>query len=446
MTDNADDVLIDPKEKLLCELMLSSETVFSKVYSILDPDFFASPLDRVVEFVLEYFREFHSIPAAKVIRAETDVSLDIEEDIPEDEIAYLLQELEAFCREKSMTRSILDSVDLVQNGELEKVQELVRASLLLRIDKSIGTSLYDDPENRIITMAEKLDQRPIGIKELDEFLGGGHRRGELGVIAAGTSRGKSIFLANIGYYQAIQSLNVLTITLELSEDLYLKRYDSIFTGEPISRHTELATKIGTKLREIRPSSGEVHVKHMRGRRDTVETIRAFLTEYHLTMGFYPDVLLVDYLAILGVTSTRTGNRFDEDEEKAILLRGLLEEFNMYGWTVTQLTKEGEDAVNISHSMVAGGKSLLNTCDIAIAAQQSDEDLLNNQFRMSHLKTRNTGRAENIFLYRDPYNLRITGTPGNAGKIIVPKTQFQTVPDSKDADIKKKLQTALRVRK
>jgi KaiC/GvpD/RAD55 family RecA-like ATPase len=59
---------------------------------------------------------------------------------------------------------------------------------------------------------------------------GGFNRGELNIFAGGSGAGKSLFLANLGVNYALAGLNVIYLTLELSEELVSMRIDSMVTG------------------------------------------------------------------------------------------------------------------------------------------------------------------------------------------------------------------------
>ena len=134
------DQLIDKKQKLLLSYLLSDRESFVRAYRILKPEYFDAPLDRVVKVTLEHFTKYHNLPDLELIEAETDVIL-TEKDVEPADRTFLLEEIEQHCKDQAMSIAILESVDLVEEGKLAEVQELVRKALLVKIDDSVGIAV-----------------------------------------------------------------------------------------------------------------------------------------------------------------------------------------------------------------------------------------------------------------------------------------------------------------
>lgn len=408
--------IINKKEKLLVEYLLTDKEIFSFCYTIIKPDYFEAPLNRVVEYALEFFQKYGKLVSFDIIEAETDIKLKRRE-LPDDELDYFLDEVEAFCKTQAMSKAILEAVDLVQAGETTSVEQLIREAMLVRLDLSIGTSIFDDPESRILKMAENVQDFSTGIKSIDEMVGS-VRRGELIICAATSSGGKSLWLGNTAIAIAKQldvktktPLDAVIISLELNEDLYTKRLDVMATGTNIKAHRSNAELIADELNDLRKEMGDVTVKFMHPQ-STASDIRAYLLEYSLLKGKYPDVLVVDYIALMGTSSgKRHANKFDEDEEKAIQLRRIATEYNLVCLSAQQLNRSAADIVDVNYGHIAGGISLVNTSDATIALVASEEDMDNNQVQVKALKVRNATRnSKPVTLYKCPNSLRMSDKP------------------------------------
>ena len=420
----SDDVL-DKKQKLLIEFMIADRDVLVKCIKIIKPSYFEAPLDRVVETIVEYFNKYHSTPSVDIIDAETGIKLK-EQSIDKSEIEYLLEEIEQHCQDAAMTEAILLSVDLLKEDKKHQIPDLVRKALMVQLDNSVGLDLFEDPETRIINTDADSDNRPIGIPELDKLIGD-IRRGELGMFFAETSGGKSVMLANAAVLLAEQKLDVAIISLELSDVLYSKRLDSILTETDIAFHKQKATDIADILKNKKDSYGKIITKRMPANRTTVSHIRSYLMEYHLLYGKYPDVLVVDYLKLLGVDNyTRNMGTFEMDESKAIDLRELAAEFSMYVLSAGQLNRDGYGVTDIGPQHIAGGISVANTIDWGIAMYATEEDIDNNQVQLRQLKMRSNAKTKKpITLYRCPRTLRFSDTPFSAqisNSLATPKTK------------------------
>lgn len=405
----SDKDVIDKKQRLLLEYLFSNRDLYVQCARVIKPKYFDQPLNRVVTFVQEYFEKYHSLPDFDIIDAETDVEL-AEQDIEKDEYEYVKDEVEAFCRDEAMSQAILKSVDMLEDGRMGAIQDAVRDALMVKLDNSLGTNLFENPRERIMTMDEQIDERTIGIPALDELMGG-IRRGELGVFYGVSGGGKSVMLANLAYYLAGQGLDVAVVSMELNELLYSKRMDAIFTNSSIKNHKENVELIDSSLGKMKSAMGSVDTKFMIA--GTVSDVRSYVLEYHLANGKYPDVILVDYLAKMGMDEKVSigANRFDIDEVKSQGLRDIMAEYNIYGFTAGQINRDGYDITSLSAAHCAGGKSVVDNSDISIALYATEEDIDNNQIQAKQLKIRNNGKtAKPITLYMNPHSLRITDQP------------------------------------
>lgn len=407
---------IDKKQLLLIERIVSNRELFVKCIRIMEPQYFDEPLDRVVEFVKEYFNEYSNIAKNDVIEAETGVELKVMPVEDVEDIDYVCNEIEKFCQEQAMMLAVLEGADRINEGDITSVQDLVRDALRVKLDSSLGTDLFEDPEERISMMDEMKDHRKIGIDSIDEKIG--HiGRGELGVVCAPSGGGKSLMLANIGYYLARQGLNVLNISLELDEGLYSKRLDTIATNFDINQHRESAADIAEALGKLSGNMGSIVTKRMPNG-TTASQINAFVMEYYIQRGYYPDVLNVDYLAGMGVDGMKSlanANKFDTDKIKSEALREIADEHMLYAFTAAQINREGQDVYSgVGPQHIQGGISLIQTSDWTIAMVANQEDIDNNQFKTVEMKLRNAAITGKMHTgYKNPKTLRISNQAGTS---------------------------------
>lgn len=436
--------VLDKKQKLMIEYLVSTPEVFTKCYSITKPIYFDSPLDRVIEFILEYFTKHGGLPNLDVIDAEVGVllkerTLDLKSDMD-----YFLEEYESFCRDSAMAKAILEGVDLVNEGRSHEVEALVREAMLVKLDKSVGLDLFLDVKERINHMDDNLINYSTGSDLVDALIGR-IRRGELIVTSAVSSGGKSLHLGNVGIALAKQGLDVAIVSLELNEPLYAKRLDSMITGTDIAEHKKNAEEIDRLMAESKESMGNFIIKQMPPGSNASQ-IRAYLLEYSLEYGKYPDVLIVDYIGIMGAT-TKSSNKFDQDEEKAIALRQMAVEYDMIALTAQQLNREAANVVDVTYAHLSGGISLANTADALIALVQTEQDIENNQVQVKWIKLRNAPKTNKpVILYRCPKTLRFSDSPNvkttNLAKPSYIKQSVDKEESPKPTNGKDKLKKAL----
>lgn len=402
-----DQSIIDKKQKLLLEYCFSNPEVFTKIYHLLNPDYFEKPLDIVVFFVNEYYQEFHGIPNNHIIEAETEIQMDYQPVSTDSEKQYVIESIEEHCQNEAMRKAILQSAEYLQENNFDNIFNEIKQALTVKVDKSLGIEVFDNPEERLTHMEENLDSRNIGIPKFDELIGN-ISRGDLGIICAGTAGGKSLMLSNIAYLMSAQELNVLIISLELNEELTSKRLDAISTSIPISDLLDNIEDVTAIHQQHQQTHGSITVKKMRSAKATPTRIRSFIMEYQIEKGYTPDVIVLDYLDIMKPDNRYLQGKFDIDEHMTLELKDIMEENDCYGFTASQLNREAADKTDLHYGMIAGGLSKVNASDWCVAMYATDDDVDNNVFNVTQFKVRNTSKStQDIQLYINPNNLIIS---------------------------------------
>lgn len=402
-------MVINKKEKLMLEYILSDINIFVTTLRIMKPDYFSSPLDDVIKYVIGYHAKHNGVPDIDIIEAETGVLLKVRTtDVSER--SYVLEEIELFCREAAMRNALMMSADLIHDSSrLGEVETLVRDALMVKIDNTVGTNLFEDSLTRIQNTEEVRDVWMTGIENLDT-LSGGLGVGEIMSIFAESSAGKSVLLANIANKLSQDGKDVLVISLEMSENMYAKRLDTVMSGEDIKHHTESAVAISDYLEEHKDTFGRITIKRL-PYGTTVAQVRAVAMEYELLYGKPPYAFVIDYLALMSDGGVARGDKFSEMENIAFGMKDLMEDTKSRGFTAGQLNRDGYDVVAIRPNHIAGGISLINALDVAIGMAQTEADIENNQVQLVQMKVRSHGKTRDpLILYRCPKTLRMDSKP------------------------------------
>jgi len=411
--------IIDPKEKLLLEYAITDTTLLAKIITIIEPEYFDEPLDRAVKCIKGYFTKYKNVPDVDIIHAETGIVMKSRTLSDKDEYDYVLDEMENHCKREAMRLAILKGADVINSStetdtssgyDYGAIQTLVKEALMVTVDKDIGISQFgDDVALRHMMMQEDIDSRRIGLDPLDDLLGD-VRRGEMVIFAGGSGSGKSVTLANIGAKMSLQGLNTLLLSFELKESLISLRLDSILTGVSTKKVFDNSELIQEKFTDFSTTAGSYHVKKMR-KEDTANNIRAYLLEYNLTFGYYPDVIIVDHMDLMGPVDKKVTGRFEIDKSISEDLRDVFDEFNVFGFTASQLNREAVDSAVKNQAMIAGGISKINTADAVVAISRTQEQLDNGEVEFQALKLRNTEMSlGGVILYWNDRNLQLTDTP------------------------------------
>lgn len=247
--------------------------------------------------------------------------------------------------------------------------------------------------------------------------------------------GKSLFLQNLALNWVMRGLNVVYITLELSEELIGLRFDAMITGLPtrqiLSNVDDAALRLQMAIKSNSGAKwGEFRIKAMPQAGTTANDIRSYLKEYEVQTGIRPDALIVDYLDLLHPNNSSINasdlfitNKFTSEELRAVAV-----EWNILAVTASQLNRQGVQEQDFDASHIAGGISKINTADNVMAIFTSNAMRENGEYQIQFLKTRSSsGVGSKVILNFDIMNLRITDsdkTLSNAQVAGVSKIQQQ----------------------
>ena len=403
-------------QKLYLEMMLSDAETFVRCQSIFDSTLFDRRLQDSAEFVNKYVTEHNALPTYDMVNAATHSDFKAPGSLQEEHYDWLLTEFETFTRHKGLERAILESADMLEKGDYGPVEELIKKAVQIGLQKDMGTDYWADPRARLIGLKDKNGQVKTGWETVDKRLFGGFNRGELNIFAGGSGAGKSLFLANLGVNFALAGLNVVYLTLELSEPLVGMRVDSMTTGVSTKEIFKDLDNIDMKVRMIGKKAGAFQIKYMPSGK-TCNDIRSYMKEFEIKMGKKIDILLVDYMDLLMPLSKKISaeNLFVKDKYVSEELRNLAMEKNCVCVTAAQLNRGAVEEVEFDHSHISGGLSKIQTADNVFGIFTSRAMRERGKYQIQLMKTRSSsGVGMKIDLDFDVDTLRITD-PGEDGQ-------------------------------
>jgi len=396
-------------QKVYLEMMLSDAATFVRCQSIFDPVLFDRKLQKAAEFMNEYVEEHNVMPTLDIVNAAAGSDFKAAENLREEHYDWLLNDFETFIRHKGLEKAILDSADMLEKGDYGQVEDKIKKAVQIGLQKDMGTDYFLDPRARLMKIKDKNGQLSTGWKSVDDKLFGGMNRGELNIFAGGSGAGKSLFLANLGVNWALQGLNVVYLTLELSEELVSMRVDSMMTGIPTRDVFKNLDDVEMKVKMIGKKSGTFQVKYMPSGK-TANDLRSYLKEYEIKLDRKVDVLLVDYLDLLMPISKKISpaDLFIKDKYVSEELRNLAVEKNCIFVTAAQLNRGAVEEVEFDHSHISGGLSKIQTADNVFGIFTSRAMRERGRYQIQLMKTRSSsGVGMKIDLEFNVDSLRIS---------------------------------------
>jgi replicative DNA helicase len=231
----------------------------------------------------------------------------------------------------------------------------------------------------------------------------------LNIFAGGSGAGKSLFLQNLAVNFASVGLNVLYVSLELSEELTSMRIDSMMTGITTREIFKQIDDVEIKVKVAGKKYGAIQVKYMPSGKN-VNDLRAYVKEYSIRKGFMPDAILIDYLDLLMPVTVKVSaeNLFIKDKYVSEELRNFGMEIKAVLVTASQLNRAAVEEVEFDHSHISGGLSKIQTADNVIGIFTSRAMRERGRYQIQFMKTRSSsGVGQKVDLAFDPDTLRIS---------------------------------------
>ena len=395
-------------QKLFLEMFLSDAEAFVRCQGIFESENFDQQLRDGAEFISKYVDEYKVMPELDIVNTSCGTTLKDASSIGQEHTDWLLDTFEQFSRHKALERAILKSADLLEKGEYGPVEGLVKEAIQIGLAKDMGTDYFADPRARLEGLKDNNGQVSTGWPSIDRKLFGGFNRGELNIWAGGSGAGKSLFLQNMAVNFALEGMNVLYISLELSEALTAMRIDSMLTGVATRDVFKNLDDIEMKVKMMGKKSGRIQIKYMPSGKNAND-IRSYVKEWSIKNKCKPDVLLIDYLDLLMPLSIKVSpsDLFVKDKYVSEELRNLAMEMQCVFVTASQLNRAAVEEIEFDHSHISGGLSKIQTADNVIGIFTSRAMKERGRYQIQFMKTRSSsGVGQKVDLEFDVDSLRI----------------------------------------
>ena len=416
-------------QELFVQFMLTDPQLFTRIMGIVDERHFDRPIRDIVKFLIEYSEDYSTLPTVEMIKAETGQDIELLDNV-EQHNDWFIDEFETFCRHKAIERAIVNSADLLEEGRYGEVETTIKDAVQIGLTRSLGTDYFDDPRKRLQHLKDNNGQITTGWKDLDDKLYGGINRGEVTIFAGGSGSGKSLFIQNLCLNWVQMGLNVVYVTLELSEELSAMRIDAMVTDRSTRRIFKELDDVELQVRTVGKKSGMLRIKYMSSG-STINDVRAYLKELQIVTGQIVDCVCIDYLDLLmpATKKVNPGDLFIKDKYVTEEIRNFAMESELVAVTASQLNRSAVEEIEFDHSHIAGGISKIQTADNVIGIFTSNAMRERGQYQLQLLKTRSSsGVGSKINLVFDRDSLRISDSDLSDDDLAIGNQDATTVTD------------------
>ena len=309
-----------------------------------------------------------------------------------------------FVQKSLLTQAAEYTIGNVQSArfDAEHVADLVSSALETggRLDAQVAD--YGDAP-----LPGAIHDRPARIHlgfgtELDTAIGGGIAAGELVVLLAPPSRGKTSYLLKAVAVAAGEGRRVLHVTLEIANKKstgfkVTRRLDQALTKltkDGLETYSSLVEKARSKL------AGRIYIKDWSHAQATVGDIKALVRRMR-ARGQGVDLVVVDYLELLRPSAH---NRQDSirfaygDLGKEI--RAAANELDVPMLTAWQVNRSGADTQILRAGDISECWEIVKHADTIIGLNQTDAELENKRMRINIIKQREGTTRGTFQLYSD----------------------------------------------
>jgi replicative DNA helicase len=350
------------EEKAIISLAFDQPDSFIHILGHLETDYFSDYPTKIVFSLIEFHYNKHAVVLSREMCR--DIAL------------------------KSLTvddryEEILDVIDRKSNPrEIPVIRDALidfaRDKAYSRLFSEEALEAHED-----LFIEAKEEKLTTGFTRLDAYLNeGGPTKKEVVCWMAPTGVGKSIMLVNSSVECVRRGLNVLFVTLELSDIKTAKRHAGAFTEVPLRKFLSKQDMVREKLNKVkRTYKSELFIYEFPADDITVDTVHTLLDHLRRMEGINIDVVIIDYLELLLSRNPAANKDKDYTRQKRVAteILSLAKKENVLVFTASQTNRSGTDvqeaksAKVIDLNKVAESYGKTMPLDYIITINQSKEE-------------------------------------------------------------------------
>lgn len=421
-------------ERVLVKKSLIDKKFLMAIGPIMDQRWFeeSRELGVIGKLIVKYFNVYENVPTQQVVQAMVSKYCQVH---PEFDSASILKELsttsrldvdlsldivnsnlQKFVKEKLLYFTIHDNaMDIMNHGSVDNcIDKFESIQKLTFEDTDLGMSYFrkEDQERHWEYVNNPESRVSTGFDGLDRYLHGGfYKSGKmLACIMGQAGLGKSLFLSNIAVNCLRNDMNVVVISLEMSENVYATRFDAHISNSNINQLRENGETVLSRINAFyeKHPNANLFIKEYPPRSVKVSDIQVYLDNL-IAAGNRFDIIIIDYLNLVLPNRSRD-NMYQDIMNVAERLRALSYIYEVPVVTATQANSEGMNNENIGMEHVSESRGIAHTVDFLGGLYQMDEDRDNGVINMRVIKNRLGGCVGKVIPFKlDPASLVLKDT-------------------------------------
>lgn len=398
-------------EQTILRNILTDEKYMRKVLPFIKPEYFEGIYRTLFKETGKFVAKYNKLPTSTSFKIELDqtdklsseqhnMAMDILPYIFSDEKVdeqWLLDTTEKWCQDRAVYNAIMESISII-DGKHESLTknalpDILTKALGVGFDTNVGHDYIENVDRRYDFYHTEEQRVPFDLDYFNKITKGGLPNKTLNIALAGTGVGKSLFMCHMAASALTQNLNVLYITLEMSEERIAERIDANLLNVPIDQIDKMSKDMfTTKVANIsKQTTGKLIIKEYPTGSAHTGHYRGLLNELKLKKQFTPQIIFIDYLNICS-SSRMKGmggaiNSYNYIKAIAEEIRGLAVEFDVPIVSATQTTRSGYGNSDVGLEDTSESFGLPATADFMFALISTEELEQQGQMMVKQLKNR-----------------------------------------------------------
>jgi len=392
--------LTEQEQKTLIELIISDPSTFTRIKSILKPEYFDKKFQHVIDYLLTFSNEYNALPTIEQISTQARDEYHIIDGISKNPNLQqsVLDSAENFCRQRALEIAILEAADRVNNGQSTGIDKIIKEAQMVSVKKDLGIDFWEDQDEWLKHLEIEMGTVKTGWATFDKMLDGGFNWGSLNYVVSVSGGGKSLALANIGLAMSLMGYNVAYLTYELDKELVGKRIMAMASNIPYRNISTQQNKVidTLNMKRMNTKPGIFRIINMPNG-STTQDLESVLQEVEIALDKQINIIIVDYADLMRCNDRRidpnnihlVGKSISED------LRAMARERTRTGkntliLTASQIGKDAMSEMEFDMNQIAGSVGKTNTADLIFSVRTNSAMKQRGEYELKVLKARNAG--------------------------------------------------------
>lgn len=364
--------------------IISDKPFASSIILSMDEKYFDNRYFKLfLTLIKEYYKKYETTPNFETLKQliKTELNESFIQNVMED-MLYKIREVDIedslyvqdlvtkFCKQQALQNAIERSSKIIDEGDFlsyDKVSTIIQDAL------RVGEKTHDfvDVASNLDDVLEDdyRDPIPTGISGIDEKLGGGLGRGEVGLIFAPPGIGKTTFTTKVANHAYNKGYNVLQIFFEDNIKVIQRKHFTLWTEISSSEFGERKHEVKEMVERFNQNrKNRLILEKLPSESVNMLQIRDMIKRI-IADGIKIDVIILDYVDCVLPHNT-SGNEWKDEASIMRKFEAMCSEFNVAGWVATQGSRDSISAEIVTNDKVGGSVKKIAIAHVIITVAKT----------------------------------------------------------------------------